>query len=107
MHERGAALTQPVFRGSRQAGDDFVVVNCIETTKLRPGCAQRRMGFVVDLGENPAGKLAILAGEPGLRLDELEMRIELSREQGPALGIERGGEAWVILVKKPGQPAKS
>ena len=102
----GAALAQPIFGSSRQGRDNIVVVDGIEATKLRPRRAKRRIGFVVDLGENPPGKLAILAGEPGLRLDKLEMRIELVREHGPAFGIERRREARLIFIKKPGEPAK-
>ena len=91
----------------RQSRDDIVVIDGIEAAKLRRRRAKGRIGFVVDLGENPPGQLAILAGEPALRLDKLEMRIELAREHGPALGIERRRKARLILIEKPGDPAKA
>ena len=62
MHERGAMLAEPIFGGSRQDRDNCVVINCIETPKLRPRRTKRCVLFVVDLGGNPPSKLAILAG---------------------------------------------
>jgi hypothetical protein len=35
------------------------------------------------------------------------MRIELAREHGPSLGIERRREAWLTPIEKSGEPAKS
>ena len=45
--------------------------------------------LLIDLRMDAAGELAVLAREPGLPIDELEMRVELRAVQSPALGIER------------------
>ena len=88
------------------ARNDLDVVDCVERAELRTGGADRRDAGLIDLRHDAADPLAIAAGEKFLLFDELVMRIELMREDAPALDVERRREALRAVIEQPRQPAE-
>ena len=103
---RRALGAQPVLGGLGQRAHDLDVVDGVERAELRIGGADRRDAGLIDLRHDAADPLAITAGEKFLLFDELVMRVELMREDAPALDVERRREALRAGIKQPRQPAE-
>ncbi len=106
MHLERAMRAQPILRSMCQAADNLIVVNGVKASKLRPRGTARREGILVDLGEYPAGKSAVLPGKPKPRLNASEVRIERAGEEAKAVDVKRRRKSRLTAVKEPRQPAE-
>ena len=101
-----AACAKPFLCGLRQRAHHLYVVDGVERAELPARGGDGLDLGLIDLRADAADPFAVLARQKLLRLHMLEMRIELVAVEVPALGVERGREAFRAFIDETRQLAE-